>query len=524
MSARPTGVGPGSSEIAAYDSTLRLGVLGTSFRPSIGDAITVLRHLTELGVAYVEAGAPGENARDATLFARARSELDVLPTLVGHASLPVGDGVVRGLESARPDVACLSVVVSLPWVERVLELTAGAYVEQVREAVRRLRAGGFRLFVDAEHAVDGWRADEAFVRRVLAECTDAEVVSVVDTLGGALPWEVADVVEAFAPFAPVVGVQCHDDAGCATASTLAAVRAGAGLVQAVVNGYGSRCGTADLAAVVAGVETKLGRRCLPAGRLPELQRVAHAVAETANLVPEARQPYVGTAAFAHRAGSAAAAVTRAPELAQHVDPAVVGNDMTLLVSELAGRAGVEGKARQLGVDIPADMANRVLDVVRSREAAGYAYEAAEASFELLLRGEVDGLAPRVFDLESWRTIVERRADGALAAEATVKAYVGGRRVVATGEGNGPVNALDTAIREAIGAAHPALAAMELVDYKVRILDAGHGSGTAAVTRVLITTSDGEREWVTVGAGENVIDASWQALDDAYTYGLTTRRD
>lgn len=508
-----------TSDIAVYDSTLRLGVLGTSFRPSIGDAITVLRHLTELGVAYVEAGAPGENARDATLFARARSELDVLPTLVAHASLNVGDAM-RGLESARPDVVCLSVAVSLPWVERVLGLTANAYVEQVREAVGRLAA--FRLFVDAEHAVDGWRADEPFVRRVLAECGDAEVVSVVDTLGGGLPWEVADVVQEFRRLAPTVGVQCHDDAGCATASTLAAVRAGAGLVQGVVNGYGSRCGTADLAAVVAGIETKLDRRCLPAGRLQELQRVAHAVAETANLIPSARQPYVGTAAFAHRAGAAATAVTTAPELAQHVDPAAVGNDMTLLVSELAGRAGVEGKARQLGVDIPADMANRVLDVVRSREAAGYAYEAAEASFELLLRGEVEGLAPRVFDLESWRTIVERRADGALAAEATVKAYVGSRRVVATGEGNGPVNALDTAIREAIGAAYPALADMELVDYKVRILDAGHGPGTAAVTRVLITTSDGEREWVTVGAGENVIDASWQALDDAYTYGLTTK--
>lgn len=513
-----------SSEIAVYDSSLRLGVLGTGFHPSIGDALAVLRHLTDLGVGYVEAGAPGDSPRDATLFARARQELDVLPTLVGHASVPLGEGAVRGLETARPDVVSLSVVVSLPWVQRVLHVDADEYVGQVQDAALRLRTAGLRLFVDAEHAVDGWLADADFVRRVLGECSGAEVVSVVDTLGGAMPWDVAAVVQEFAPFAPMVGVQCHDDAGCATASTLAAVRAGARLVQVTVNGYGSRCGTADLAPVVAGLETKLGRRCLPDGRLAELQRIVHAVAETANLVPEARQPYVGTAAFAHRAGAAAAAVTQAPDLAQHVDPAVVGNDMTLLVSELAGRAGVELKARQLGVEVPADMAGRVIDVVRSREAAGYSYEAAEASFELLLHAEVDGLAPRIFDLESWRAIVERRADGELTAEATVKAYVDGRRVVATGEGNGPVNALDTAIRQAIGAGHPALAGMELVDYKVRILDAGHGSGTAAITRVLITTSDGEREWVTVGAGENVIDASWQALDDAYTYGLTLRGD
>ncbi|HEX7355999.1 MAG TPA: alpha-isopropylmalate synthase regulatory domain-containing protein [Mycobacteriales bacterium] len=523
MSARANPL-PLPVDVAVLDSTLRLGVLGTGFHPSIGDGLAVLRHLTDLGVAYVEAGAPGESPRDATLFARARQELDALPTLVGHATAPLHDGAVRGLETARPDVVNLSVVTSRPWVERVLDTAPDEYVEQVRSAVERLRSEGFRLFVDAEHAVDGWFADDDFARRVLAECAAAEVVSVVDTLGGALPWDVATVVGHLAAVVPVVGVQCHDDAGCATASTLAAVRAGAQLVQVTVNGYGSRCGAADLAAVVAGLETKLQRRCLPAGRLPELQRIVHAVAETANLVPEPHQPYVGTAAFAHRAGPAAAAVTRAPDLAQHVDPAAVGNDMTLLVSELAGRAGVELKARQLGVEVPADMAGRVIDVVRSREAAGYSYEAAEASFELLLRAEVDGLPPRVFDLESWRAIVERRADGELAAEATVKAYVDGRRVVATGEGNGPVNALDTAIRQAIGADHPALDRMELVDYKVRILDAGHGSGTAAITRVLVTTSDGEREWVTVGAGENVIDASWQALDDAYTYGLTLRRD
>jgi 2-isopropylmalate synthase len=500
-------------DVSVYDSTLRLGVLGTDFHPSIGDAVSVLRHLADLGVAYAEIGAPADNPRDATLLARAAAEVGG-PALVAHVSLPLTN--VERLAGA--DVVTVSACASSAYLREVLGLEPSVHLQQLQQALALL--GDRRVFVDAEHAVDGWYADAQFAEQVFG--CGAEVVTVCDSLGGAMPWQVAEVVTAAGPLAATVGVQCFDDGGCATANTLSAVRAGAQLVQVTMNGYGSRCGAADLAAVVAGIEIKLDRRALPDGRLAELQRVAHAVAETANLLPDPRQPYVGTQAFAHRAGRTAQAVETAPEHAQHVDPALVGNDMTMLVSELAGRTGVELKARSLGVDLPPGMAGRIVDVVRQREALGYSYEAAEASFELLLRAEVEGLAPRVFDLESWRAIVERRADGELAAEATVKAYIGGRRVVATGEGNGPVNALDTAIRQAIGAAHPGLARMELVDYKVRILDASHGTG--AVTRVLITTGDGEREWTTVGASENVIDASWQALDDAYSYGLALRED
>ncbi len=505
-------------DVLVYDATLRLGTQGTGFRPSLGDALAVLRLLDELGIAYAEIGEPGDNPRDATLFARAARERAPRLTLVAHATAPLTAASLAGVLASGAEVVSLSAVGSAPWVERVLGVSPAEHVKAVHEAVAALRAEGRRVVLDVEHAVTGLRADAGFAREILA--ADADILTLCDTLGGALPWEVEEAVAIAREGAAVVGVQCHDDGGCATANTLAAVRAGARSVQVTVNGYGSRCGTADLVAVVAGIETKLGLTALPVGRLPELQRVAHAVAEIANLVPDPSQPYVGTQAFAHRAGPAAAAVTRAPDLAQHVDPAVVGNDMTLLVSELAGRAGVELKARALGVTVPPDMATRVVEAVRRNEAAGFSYEAAEASFELLLRAEVEGRAPRVFDLDSWRVIVERRADGELVSEATVKVYVDGQRLVATGEGNGPVNALDTAIRVALGASHPGLAQLELVDYKVRILDGGHGTG--AVTRVLITTSDGEREWVTVGAGENLIDASWQALDDAVSYGLAQR--
>jgi 2-isopropylmalate synthase len=495
---------PDVPDVLVFDTTLRLGVQGTGFHPSLGDALAVVRLLDELGVAYAEIGDPADNPRAATLFARAQRELSPALTLVAHASLPLDDAALRVLVASGARTVALSVVASQEWVTRVLGVDVGGYVAQVRAAVAALRAEGMTVVLDAEHAFSG---------PLVAEVLDADVVTLCDSLGGALPWQVEAGVAAALVLAPVIGVQCHDDGGMAVANTLAAVHAGARLVQVALGGYGPRSGTAALASVVAGVETKLGLTAV--ARLDRLQHVSHAVSEIAHEVPDAGAPYVGTLAFAHRAGSAA--VTAAPDLAQHVDPSRVGNAMTLHVTGAAGTAGVELKARALGVEVPPDVAPRVADAVRRAEGTGLSYEAAEASFELLLRAEVDGRAPRVFDLESWRVIVERRADGQLVSEATVKLYAAGERIVATGEGNGPVNALDTAIRKALGELHPGLERLQLVDYKVRILDTGHGTG--AVTRVLITTGDGEREWVTVGAGANVIDASWQALDDALTYGL-----
>jgi 2-isopropylmalate synthase len=313
-----------------------------------------------------------------------------------------------------------------------------------------------------------------------------------------------------------VGIHAHNDAACAVANSLAAVHAGATHVQGTANGYGERCGNADLFSIVAALEEKDGRDVLPPGRLVELGRVAHAVAEVANIAPDPHQPWVGASAFAHKAGLHVSAIKADPDLYQHTDPAVVGNDMRLLVSELAGRATIELKGKALGLEPDRAEVGRIVDRVKELESVGYSFEAAEASFELLLREEM-GQRPHYFDLESWRVIVERRAGGDVVSEATVKLSAKGERIVATGEGNGPVNALDKALRLALEKLYPSLASLELVDYKVRIVSGAHG--TDAVTRVLVETSDGTREWDTVGVHENVIAASWQALEDAYTMGL-----
>jgi 2-isopropylmalate synthase len=303
------------------------------------------------------------------------------------------------------------------------------------------------------------------------------------------------------------------------ANTLAAVDAGATHVQGTVNGYGERTGNADLLAVVANLEVKLGRQVLPTGRLGDATRIAHAVAEVTNVPPASRQPYVGTSAFAHKAGLHASAIKVDPDLYQHMDPAGVGNDMRLLVSDMAGRASIELKGRELGFDLSGDreLVTRVTGRVKELEAKGFTFEAADASFELLLAEEVEGRRPSYFDVESWRVITETRPGEEAVSEATVKLRAEGVRYVVTGEGNGPVNALDQALREAIGQAFPEVAKFELIDYKVRILDQGHG--TDAITRVLIETSDGQSTWVTVGVGHNVIEASWGALVDGLTFGL-----
>jgi 2-isopropylmalate synthase len=330
-----------------------------------------------------------------------------------------------------------------------------------------------------------------------------------------LPSWLSDVVHDVVETTGVrVGIHCHNDTGCAVANTLAAVDAGATHVQGTINGYGERTGNADLIAVVANLQLKLGRQVLPDGLLQEATRTAHAIAEVTNFPPATRQPYVGASAFTHKAGLHASAIKVDPDLYQHMDPIGVGNDMRLLVSDMAGRASIELKGKELGYELTdRELVTRITDRVKEREAAGYTFEAADASFELLLLEEVEGKRPTYFDLESWRVISQD--DGS--TEATVKLQAGGQRYVVTREGNGPVNALDEALRAAIVQAYPVVERFELIDYKVRLFDDGHG--TDAKTRVLIETTDGQTSWVTVGVGENVIEASWDALVDGLSFGL-----
>jgi 2-isopropylmalate synthase len=517
-----------------YDTTLRDGAQQEGLNLSVADKLSIARQLDDLGVGFIEGGWPGANPKDTEFFRRASAELDFR-----HAKL-VAFGATRraGIRAADdPLVAALresgAPVVTLVakshdrHVDLALRTTLEENLAMIRDTVSHLRAEGQQVFLDAEHFFDGYRDNRDYaieVARVAAEA-GAEVIALCDTNGGMLPEWVSDVVHDVIESTGVrVGIHCHNDTGCAVANTLAAVEAGATHVQGTINGYGERTGNADLISVVANLELKLDRRVLPQGLLRDATRIAHAVAEVTNVPPASRQPYVGTSAFTHKAGLHASAIKVDPDLYQHLDPVEVGNDMRLLVSDMAGRASIELKGKELGFDLSGDkeLVTRITNRVKQLESSGFTFEAADASFELLLVEEVEGHRPTYFETESWRVITETRPGDEAVSEATVKLLAGGVRYVVTGEGNGPVNALDQALRSAISQAYPEVAKFQLIDYKVRILD--QGKGTDAVTRVLIETSDGERSWVTVGVGANVVEASWGALVDGLVFGLRKHRD
>ncbi len=524
-----------------YDTTLRDGAQAEGISYSVSDKLAVARLLDELGVGFIEGGWPGALPKDTEFFARARTELDLR-----HASLvafgatrkaglaAAEDPQVRALLDSQAPVVCLVAKSDIRHVIEALRTTLEENLAMVADTVSFLVGEGRRVFLDCEHFFDGYAADPDYGVRVLeaAFAAGADVGVLCDTNGGMLPVGMHKVVSqvlrrtgagAAGGTAPRLGIHCQDDTGCAVANTLAAVDAGVTHVQCTANGYGERVGNADLFAVIGGLVTKMGRDVLPEGCLPELVRVSHAIAEIANMIPDAHQAYVGFSAFAHKAGLHASAIKVRPELYNHLDPAVVGNDMRILVTEMAGRASIELKGRELGLDLAGHGAavGRVVERVKSLEAEGWSFEAADASFELMLREEMSGPAglARPFGLESYRVLTERRADGEVVSEATVKLNAKDERIIATAEGNGPVNALDRALRQALERLYPELAGMSLVDYKVRILAGGHG--TDAVTRVLIETGDGHREWTTVGVHGNVVEASWLALEDAIRYGLLT---
>ncbi len=526
-----------------YDTTLRDGAQQEGLNLSVADKLSIARHIDGLGVGYIEGGWPGSNPKDTEFFRRAREELRL-----EHAQLAAfgatrragvaaaDDPLVAALRDSGAGVVTLVAKSHDRHVELALRTTLEENLAMVRDTVAHLTAEGQRVFLDAEHFFDGYRADRAYALEVLRTAFEAgaEVAALCDTNGGMLPDWVAEVVHDVVETTGVsagsssdsssgpssghrVGIHCHNDTGCAVANTLAAVDAGARHVQGTLNGYGERTGNADLVSVVANLELKLDRQVLPPGLLREATRVAHAVAEVTNFPPASRQPYVGTSAFAHKAGLHASAIKVDPDLYQHMDPEGVGNDMRLLVSDMAGRASIELKGRELGFDLDDDLVRRVTARVKDLESRGWTFEAADASFELLLAEEVEGARPSYVDVESWRVITETLPGAEAVSEATVKLRAGGARIVLTAEGNGPVNALDGALRQAISQLYPEVVKFELIDYKVRILDQGHG--TDAITRVLIETSDGESSWVTVGVGANVIEASWMALIDGLTFGL-----
>jgi len=513
-----------------YDTTLRDGAQQEGLNLTVADKLVIARHLDRLGVGFIEGGWPGAIPKDTEFFRRAQTELSLEhATLAAFGSTrkagvaAADDPQVAALRESRAPVVTLVAKSHDRHVELALRTTLDENLKMIADTVRHLRAEGQRVFLDAEHFFDGYRSNPGYALECVRAAAEAgaDVVALCDTNGGMMPTELADIVHHVAEATQSrLGIHCHDDTGCGVANTLVAVEAGVTHVQGTANGYGERAGNANLFSVVAGLQLKKGRRVLDGGGIAEMTRIAHAISEVTNVTPDSHQPYVGLSAFAHKAGLHASAIRVDPMLYQHIDPAEVGNDMRMLVSDMAGRASVELKGRELGFDLSGDkeVIGRVTDRVKDLEAKGYSFEAADASFELLLRDELAGEKRRHFTVESWRVIVERRADDTVTSEATVRLTAKGERVVAVGEGNGPVNALDRALRAALEQTFPELATLELTDYKVRILEGS--AGTGAITRVLIESSNAEGDaWSTVGVDENVISASWHALEEAVTYGL-----
>ncbi len=529
------------TQVDIYDTTLRDGSQLEGISLTVDDKLRIAEQLDRLGVAFIEGGWPGANPKDDEFFERAKTELDLsTSTFVAFGSTRRAKGKVdsdptlTNLVAAGTEVVC---IVGKCWdyhVTEALKTTLDEGVAMVADSVEYLVAQGKRVFFDAEHFFDGFKRNPEFSLRVVeaAAMAGAEAVVLCDTNGGSLPPDVEAAVGAVVDHVDCqVGIHLHNDTGCGVANALAAVRAGATQVQGTINGYGERVGNCDLVPIMANLELKMGIQCLPEGRLANLTSVAHHVAELVNFSVDPQQPYVGSTAFAHKAGLHTSALSRASDAYEHVDPEAVGNGTRVLVSEMAGRSTLEMKAETLGIELDGKTVGDVIDTLKKLEHEGYHFEAADASLELLMRGAAGWEQP-FFRLESFSVDTDHRSgtnarlwnDVAVDVEtsATVKVWVDDTRHLAVGEGNGPVNALDAALRNALGDIYPALDRISLTDFKVRVLDTGKGTG--AITRVLLDSTDGSREWTTIGVSENIIEASWQALVDSLVYGLLHAAD
>jgi 2-isopropylmalate synthase len=516
--------------VIVYDCTLRDGMQGEGMSLSAEEKLRVAHVLDGLGIGLIEAGFPASNPKEEAFFALLAQET------FAHAQIAAFGMTRRRDVSADDDPALrllaetfapVTTIVGKSWglhLEKVVKVDREENLRMIAESVAFLAAEGKRVIYDAEHFFDGYADDPAYAlqcARAAAEA-GAEWVTLCDTNGGRMPQEIAAATSAavaeLGPDRPVVGIHCHDDAGCGVANTLAAVLEGAGLVQGTMNGYGERCGNANLVTIVPNLQLKLGHECLPS--LTGLTEASHLLDELLNFPPEPNRPYVGANAFAHKGGLHVAAVNTDPATFEHVDPEVVGNTREILISELSGKGTVLSRSLKIGADLDDAGAARVAERVKQLEHAGYHFEAADGSFDLLIRRETGEYEP-LFRLESWRVIAEKHEDGHVSTEATIKIWIEGERYIRTAEGNGPVHALDRALRAAIGERHPHLRDIRLVNYKVRILE--EWKATGATTRVLLDATDGRDTWGAIGVHENVIEASWDALVDSLEAGMIPRR-
>jgi len=518
------------THVKLYDTTLRDGMQGQGMSLSAAEKVRVVRALDRLGIELVEAGFPSSNPKEAELF-------DLLADIELETATVCAFGMTRRRGLPAEEDAALRAVAASPvpivtlvgktWALHLAKVTRASQEENlamIADSVGFCRAAAKRVIYDAEHFFDAWRDDSAYALECLRAAAEAgaENVTLCDTNGSSLPGQIAAATASVASELGVeieLGIHTHNDGECAVANSIAAVEAGARLVQGTMNGYGERCGNANLVSILPALQLKLGFDCVPPERLRLLTETAHFLDELTNRQPDPDQPYVGRNAFAHKGGMHAAGVATDARTFEHLDPELVGNAREMVISELSGRGSVAARAERAGIELDDATAARVVARLKEREHRGYHYEAADASFELLLRREAAKYEP-LFRLESFRVITEKRADGKVETEATIKIWVDGRRYVRTAEGNGPVNALDRALRDAIGQLHPHLGDIDLVNYKVRILDEHHGTG--AVTRVLLDSSEGAESWGTIGVSENIIEASWEALVESLEYAFQPR--
>ncbi len=515
-------------KIESFDTTLRDGLQVEGVSATVEDKLRIAEQLDRLGVDFIEGGWPGANPKDIEFFDRAARELSLsTSTMVAFGSTrrPRGkvddDATLHHLLQAQTTAVC---IVAKSWDYHVIEALQTSLEEglaMISDSVAFLTGADRRVLVDFEHFFDGYRNNPEFALQAIeaAVVKGASHLVLCDTNGGSLPDDIAEIVGVVHQHVgsdATIGIHCHDDTGCAVANSMAAVTAGARHVQGTLNGLGERTGNANLTTIIGNLELKYGARCLPEGHLDRLTPVSHHVAELLNRSVNPQAPYVGTSAFAHKAGLHVSAIARARDAYEHVDPETVGNGTRFVVSEMAGRATIQIKAEELGIDLDGPAVNEVIDELKRLEHEGYHFEVADGSLELLMR-RAAGWQQEFFALESMRVITDELPGGGFTTEATVKVWVGGDRHVFVAEGNGPVNAIDTALRKALVKYYPELERIQLTDFTVRILDGGEATG--AVTRVLLSATDGPHDWVTIGVSGNIIEASWQALEESLVCGL-----
>lgn len=511
--------------IQIYDTTLRDGTQSEGFNLSASDKIRIAQKLDDLGVAFIEGGWPGSNPKDAEFFERARdmewktAQIAAFGATCRVKAGPEDDANIQALlKSAAP----VCTIFGKTWTLHVTDVLLTTLEDNLRiieQSVAYLRSHQRRVIYDAEHFFDGYKADPAYALETLQAAVrgGAEMLVLCDTNGGTLPWEMEQIIrETRQVITHPFGIHAHNDSECAVANSLAAVRQGAIQVQGTMNGVGERCGNANLISIIANLELKMGYQCLPPGGLSKLTELSHFIDEVGNLTPNDHQPYVGKSAFAHKGGVHVAAMRRSAQSYQHVVPETVGNKMRVVVSDLAGRGNLLSKAEEHFLEVDVEEVVPVLNEIKELEARGFSFEAAEASVAMMLKRQEMHYQPP-FELIDFLVNVEHRSGRGIFAEAMVKVRVKGEVLHTAAEGNGPVNALDLALRKALLPYYPVIDQFHLADYKVRILDGNHG--TSAITRVLIDTQNGSRRWSTVGASTNIIEASWRALVDSVEYGL-----